>query len=404
MERNVNSMEDLRSNLKPYAPAPPRAIAEEIEGFHRKICDYLDGTLSPEEFKKCRLQLGIYGLRGFKNKQMVRVKIPSGRINADQLERLADLVEEFATGRGHVTTRQDIQMYEVPIERTPEFLTELAKVGLTTREACGNTVRNVTACPFAGLCADELFDLSPYSLAVTNFFLRNPVCQALPRKFKISFSGCAHDCAMAPIHDIGAVATTHNENGRLAYGFKLYVGGGLGPFPMAAQPLEHFTPIEALLPTFEAILRVFDQHGERKNRQQARMKFLIERIGFEAFRKLVFETRDELLKQPERFPRLPEPEPVVATSVDHPVMPQMGLALFRQWLKTNVRTQRQPGCYVATVRLPLGDMDSQQMRGLARLSRWCSKGQLITTQWQDICLPWVEPHAALHSRTRPTRT
>jgi sulfite reductase beta subunit-like hemoprotein len=387
--RGLISAEQPGSARAFATPALPRPIVEELEEFQRKIGDYLEGTLGPDDFKKCRLQLGIYGIRGRANKQMVRVKVPSGRLNAEQADRLACVVEEFATGRCHLTTRQDVQMYEVPIERTPELLRLLAEVELTSREACGNSVRNVTACPLTGLCPDELFDVTPYSLAVTRHFLRNPVSQYLPRKFKISFSGCRRDCAMAPIHDIGAVAVTHGEHGRTACGFRLYVGGGLGAFPMAAQPLEPFTSIDHLLPTFEAIIRVFDQHGERKNRQRARLKFLIERIGFEKFRALVFGMREALVQQRQPFPPLPAPEAVTLIALDHPVLPDTGEALYRRWLKTNVQLQRQPGHAVATVRLVLGDCSAEQMRALAELSRRYAQRQLIITQGQNLCLPWV---------------
>lgn len=383
-------MKGLGSEMAVSASGVPREITAEIEDFQHRVGEYLNGTLAPDDFKKCRLQLGIYGLRGIKDKQMVRVKIPSGKISAEQFERLADLTDTFATGRGHVTTRQDIQLYEVPVERTPELLRRLADAGLTTREACGNTVRNVTACPFAGLCPDELFDVSPYSLAVTRYFLRNPVCQALPRKFKISFSGCAHDCAMAPIHDIGAVTTVSTSgNGHPGYGFTLSVGGGLGPIPMSAQLLEPFTPLDRLLPTCEAVILVFEQHGERKNRQRARMKFLIERIGFNAFRKLVFAERDRLLSERAGFPALPAPQPAQATETDHTPLPAGTTPAMQRWLATNIRPQRETGFAVVTVRLLLGDLTASQMRQVAGLARRYAKGQLITTQWQDVCLPWV---------------
>ena len=376
--------------LKPGASARSSAVREEIAAFQGKVDAYLAKTLSAEEFKKCRLQLGIYGIRGLTDKQMIRVKVPAGRLSAEQMECLAKLVEEFATGRGHLTTRQDVQMYDVPIARTPELMIRLAEAGLTTREACGNSVRNVTACPFAGLCADERFDVAPYALAVTQHFLRNPMSQALPRKFKISFSGCRHDCAMAPIHDIGAIAA--ESNGRL--GFRLYVGGGLGAFPRAAHLLEPFTSVERLLPTCEAILHVFDQHGERKNKARARLKFLIERLGFEAFEALVVVERDRLLNETGRFATLAVPQPLPATETNHVSLPTKGSAAFLCWVKTNVAPQRQAGFMIVTVRLPLGDLAASQMRQLASLAHRVSQGQLLVTQWQDLCLPWV-PHADL---------
>ncbi len=385
------TMSEAPSPTQPASAAIPRPIAEEIAAFAQRVQAYLGGSLSPDDFKTCRLQAGIYGLRGLKDRQMVRVKVPGGRLTAEQMERLSRLATEYATGRGHITTRQDLQLYEVPVGRVPALMRGLAEVGLTTREACGNSVRNVTACPFAGLCADELFDVTPYALAVTRYFLRNPVSQHLPRKFKISVSGCRRDCAMAPIHDIGAVAACRDENGQTVSGFTLYAGGGLGAVPRAAQRLEPFTPISRLLSTFEAIIRVFDQHGERKNKSRARMKFLIERIGFAEFQRLVEIERGALLDAPERFPALPEPSPVAPSEADHPARPGVGAAGLSRWLATNLRPQRQSGYWTVTVRLPLGDLSSMQMWRLAQLARLHGRGELITTQWQDLCLPWVQP-------------
>ncbi len=389
-------MEDLTSDSEPMAMSTlPRQIIEEIEEFRGKIDDYLTSLLSPEDFKKCRLQLGIYGIRALKDRQMVRVKVPSGRLTDDQLDVLADLVEEFATGRGHITTRQDVQMYEVPIQRAPELLRRLAEADLTTREACGNSVRNVTACPFAGVCADELFDVSPYALAVTRHFLRNPMSQRLPRKFKISFSGCRHDCAIAAIHDIGVVAATITEQGQVIGGFQLYVGGGLGALPKAAQLLESFTPVEQLLPTCEAIVRVFDQHGERKDKSRARMKFLLERLGLDEFQRLVNEARARLQHDHACCAALPAPKLHEPISDDHRPLRWPGPPAFQQWVVTNVQPQRQPGFVIATVRLLLGDLTAGQMRQVAVLARRYSKGRVITTQWQDVCLPWVPQDQAL---------
>ena len=367
----------------------PAEIARELDAFRERIVEYLDGIISPDEFKACRLQLGLYGIRGLRDKQMLRIKVPAGQLTADQLDQVACAARDYATGRAHVTTRQDLQLYEIRIERAPELLRALAAVGLTSREACGNSVRNVTGCSFAGLCPDELFDATPYALAITRHFLRHPDTQQLPRKFKISVSGCTSDCAMAPIHDLGAVAARDGSNGQTAYGFRLFVGGGLGAAPRAADVLEPFTPIALLLPTCEAITRVFNQHGERKNRQRARLKFLLERIGLAEFQRLVFAERDALLRTPDRFPVLPLPALTEASVSGAAELPHVGASALRRWLATNARPQRQSGYWVVTVRLPLGDLSVQQMHGLAAVSRWCGRGQFIITPWQDLCLPWV---------------
>lgn len=370
-------------------PLPPH-IEQELEEFAGRVAGYTAGALSPDDFKPCRLQLGIYGIRGLKDRQMVRIKVPSGRLTAEQLEGASVLTDEFATGRAHVTTRQDLQIYEVPITKTPELLRRLAQIGLTTREACGNSVRNVTACPFAGLFDDELFDVVPYANAVTAHFLRNPASQALPRKFKMSFSACRDDCAMAPIHDLGGTAARRMEGGRAAHGFRLYVGGGLGAVPRPADVLEPFTPTAQLLPTCEAVIRVFHRDGDRANKQRARLKFLLERIGIEAFRQRVAEMREQLLAEhPERFAYLPEPTPVDPTRAAPPAFPDRPFGPYRRWLATNVRPQRHAGYAAVTIRLLLGDLTTIQMREVAELSRRVGRSQVITTQWQDLCLPWV---------------
>lgn len=383
----------IRTNGSAAALRLPEPPQEEGERFAQDIQAYLGGTLTPDEFKRCRLQMGVYGIRGLKDRHMIRVKVPAGQLNADQLEGLSRASRDYATGRGHATTRQAIQLYDIAVQRLPQLLAELAEVGLTSREACGNTVRNVTACPFTGICADELFDVSPYARAVVRHFLRNAVSQSLPRKFKISFSGCAIDCAMSAIHDIGAVAARREGAQGMAYGFTLYVGGGLGANPRSGDRLEPFTPVGQLLPTCEAIVRVFDRHGDRANRSRARMKFLLERIGADAFRRLVVAERDALLREPGRFALLPEPEPINGPDAKARALPSAESALLRRWLGTNVRPQRQAGYWIVTVRLILGDMSAEQMGGLARLSREHGTGRLVTTPWQDICLPWVPTNA-----------
>src|SRR3989338_3528302 len=225
---------------------------------------------------------------------MMRIKIPAGILMAEQLECLADLAERYSKGIGHITTRQDMQLYWIPTREAPAAMAQAAAVGLTTREACGNSVRNVTACPYAGVSPSELFDVTKHAEAVTRHFLRNPASQKLPRKFKIAFEGCTVDHAKTPIHDIGAVAAIREEGGTRILGFKLYAGGGLGAAPMQAILLEPFTPAAELLRTCEAIVRVHDRLGDRKNKATARIKFVVKRLGPDAFRKEVFAERAKL--------------------------------------------------------------------------------------------------------------
>ena len=261
-------------------PIPP-AIEEEIETFEQEAQRMLSGDIASDLFKPFRLQYGIYGQRQ-SGVQMVRIKIPFGGISANQLRRIAELSERYTTGVGHVTTRQDIQLHFAELKDIPAIMRGLAEVGLTTREACANTVRNVTGCHLAGVCQGEVFDITPYAKTVAYHLLRNPLNQSLPRKFKIAFSGCKQDCALTPIHDIGLLAVKA-EDGTI--GFRIVVGGGLGSAPRIAQVLREFTPMDEVIPTIEAVIKVFDTLGNRKNRNKARMKFVIEKLGFAEFKR-----------------------------------------------------------------------------------------------------------------------
>ena len=261
-------------------PIPPE-ILEEIESFEGEVQRLNAGEVSSDVFKPFRLQHGIYGQRQ-PGVQMVRIKVSFGGLNANQLRRIAELADTYATGVGHVTTRQDIQLHFVQLKDVGTIMRGLAEVGLTTREACANTVRNVTACHLAGVCQGEIFDVTPYAKTVALHLLRNPLNQSLPRKFKIAFSGCRHDCALTPIHDIGLLAA-RREDGTI--GFRMSVGGGLGAAPRIGQVLREFVPMDELIPTIEAVIKVFDTLGNRKNRYKARMKFVIEKLGFEEFKR-----------------------------------------------------------------------------------------------------------------------
>src|SRR6267142_2546720 len=264
--------------VKTAAPARRFASAKDIEEFVSVLEAFERGVIGPDEFRTFRLTRGIYGQRQ-DDVQMIRVKIPQGVLNGDQLRALASVAREHSRGFGHVTTRQNVQFHFVKMAAVPQAMDAMEKAGLTTREACGNTVRNITACPMAGVCTDEPFDVTPYGEALTRFFLRNPICQALPRKFKIALSGCPTDCAMGAMHDIGVIARTREVEGRREIGFKVVIGGGLSVSPQNAWVLHEFLPPERLLPVCEAIVRVFDRTGNRKNKEQAAVHRALEAIG-----------------------------------------------------------------------------------------------------------------------------
>ncbi len=390
------------------AAAVPRRFASEkdVEEFVRTLEAYERGELGADDFRTFRLTRGIYGQRQ-DDVQMIRVKIPQGILGGGQLRALARVAREFSRGIGHVTTRQNVQFHFVKMAVVPQALRVLEEAGLTTREACGNTVRNITTCPQSGVCPDEPFDVTPYGEALTRFFLRNPLCQALPRKFKISLSGCPGDCAMGAFHDIGLIARTRDDDGRVALGFKVLIGGGLSVSPQNAWVLSEWVEPERLLPLCEAVVRVFDRTGNRKNKGQARMKYAIRKLGWEAFRA---EVEKELAGlEPTRDPaveRYAEETPPPRTGVGadlHARIVTQGSEAFRAWAGTNVRPQRQAGYAMAFVTLPRGDVTAAQFEALADLVERWSLGSLRTAVDQNLLLRWIRTedlpavHAALES-------
>ncbi|MBM4363680.1 MAG: nitrite/sulfite reductase, partial [Deltaproteobacteria bacterium] len=305
----------------------PPAWAEEIDVFESQIRLRKQGKIEEKLFAETRLRRGVYGQR-YDNGQrhdgvrtqalefpcgpltkgpttvwdapgMVRIKIPYGKLGADQLDVLSELAEEYSDGILHATTRQDIQLHFVHIEDTPDLMRRLGAVGITTREACGNSVRNVTACPYVGVCSDESFDVTPYAHAYTFFFLGHPDIQDFGRKFKVAFSGCKdHACGLTNFHDLGAIAKTRVVDGQTKRGFEVFVGGGLGAVPYAARLVDEFCPEEELLPLAQAVSRVFARLGEKENRSRARIKFLVKKLGDAEFVRLVKEERQKLRPDP----------------------------------------------------------------------------------------------------------
>lgn len=363
-------------------------IAADIAEFEAALGRFQRGEMGRDEFRAFRTLRGIYGQRQAE-RYMVRVKIPYGGLTAAQLERLGEIAERYSRGFGHVTTRQNIQFHFVLLDMVPEVMRQLGEVGLATREAGGNTVRNVTACALAGVCPKELFDVSPYAAAASQHFLRCPLVQRLPRKVKIAFSGCPADCAFTQIHDIGAVAALQESNGATQRGFRLVVGGGLGTIPRLAQVLHEFLPANELVPTCEAVVRVFERLGERGNRNRARMKFLLQKVGIEEFRRLVQEARASLPPGAAPWPDIAnghEPTPSVGFAQGEEGGCQAG---FERWRSANVVAQWQPGYYAAFVNLPLGDITAAQFRALAAIARQFAGGYARTTSQQALVLRWV---------------
>jgi sulfite reductase (ferredoxin) len=397
----------------------PEALAREIEIFEAELSLRKQGKIDERVFAETRLRRGAYGQR-YDNGQrhdgkevqevhypsgtltkgpntmwdapgMQRIKIPGGGLNAAQLETLGELAEEYSDGIAHITTRQDVQLHYVHIDDTPSLMRRLAAAGITTREACGNSVRNVTACPYAGVCSDETFDVTPYSRALSKFLLGHPDCQNFGRKFKPAFSGCSgHACALVSMHDLGYVATQRTVDGVEERGFQMYVGGGLGAVPYQAQLFDSFVPVKELLPLAQAVARVFARLGEKKNRSRARLKFLVHDLGIEKFRELVLEERKILPPDPrwEEYVTSAEDFAEAPLRPGSPT-PSGGSDDFRNWLATNTRPQRQEGYATVTVALPLGDITAQQLRDLADIARKYTKETVRTTVEQNLLVRWV---------------
>jgi len=368
----------------------PEAIEAEIRVFEERIQQLRSGTITEDQFRPFRLKHGTYGQRQA-GVQMLRVKIPAGILTPAQLRTLAKIGDTYSTGRGHVTTRENVQFHFVQLENVPTVMRLLAEAGLTTREACGNTVRNVTGCPLAGICPGEVFDVTPYALGVSRYLLRHPEFHDLPRKFKIAFSGCEDDgdCAVAGIHDVGLIAQVSGSNGTAHRGFKVLVGGGLGSLPTEASLLTDFLPEEELLPTIEAILRVFVETGNRKNKFKARMKFVLRDKGIEQFRHLVAEKRKISQAPAEVFTVASKIQPALVSIAPAPPANRAADPEYARWTEHNLMPQRQAGFGAVWIKLPAGTLFSHQMRGLADLLEKNRLTGVRTVINQNLVIPWV---------------
>ena len=367
----------------------PEEVKREIETFAAEVERLNRGEVGDDDFKRFRLQQGIYGQRQ-DGEQMVRTKLPAGKMTSEQLHCMADFAEKYSHGILHITTRQDIQLHYVKINDVPQGLEDLAQAGITTREACGNTVRNVTACHKAGTCSTEVFDVGPYALAVSKYLLRKELTQNLPRKFKISFGGC-NGCGLAPIHDIGLKAVIKNENGKEVRGFRALIGGGLGSFPHAALPLTDFIPADQLLQMCEALVAVFDKYGDKKNRNKARFKFVLDKLGLEKIKELYNEefaaldgnTFPPIKIDEEENPSIPEYQ-----TVDCDSDPE-----FQLWKDRNIEAQKQEGFHNVQIKLILGDFSISQAKALADMAENFASGKLVATVNQNLMIPWVKENA-----------
>ena len=360
-------------------------VQKDIIDLERKIALFRDGKIDDERFRSLRLARGVYGQRQ-EGVQMIRIKLPFGKVSSEQLHRISDVSDEYSRGRLHITTRQDIQIHYVSLDRTPELWAELEKSDITLREACGNTVRNITASENAGIDVDEPFDVSPYAHALFQFFLRNPICQEMGRKFKISFSSSDKDTALSYLHDLGFIPKIVNGE----RGFKVMLGGGLGSQPHHAELLSEFVPVNQIIPTTEGVLRIFDRFGERNKRLKARMKFLIKDLGRDAFLKLVEEEKKALSYQTVEIDTVAFDAPIPEQLLVAPKVVIEDVAAFEAWKKSNVIQQKQAGYVAIGIKVSLGDFYTDKARLLADLIKNYGANELRFTLRQDILIRHIK--------------
>jgi len=357
---------------------------EEADRFEEMLRLWREGKISEDEFRRFRLQQGTYSSRFQPNFSMVRVKVPGGEVNPEQLNKIAELSEIFSIGSAHVTTRENFQLHWVYLDDVPLVLRELAKVGLTTREACGNTIRNITCHPFSGVCPYEPFNVLPYTKALAKFFLRNPLNQNLPRKFKINFSCCEYH-GLARIGDIGLIPHIKEDK----KGFQIFIGGGLGPASYLGELLEEFTPEEDLIFTCIAVVRLYDRLGDREKMHRNRMRYLIQDVGFEKFKRMVLKERT-IIKATFNISLEPFEEDVKEEEFG-----EFGEDFrdedYKKWFLTCVMPQKQRGFYLVGINLPAGDISSEQLRGLSGIcDKYSLEKKVRLTPNQSIIIRWVK--------------
>jgi sulfite reductase (ferredoxin) len=397
--KKTSAEDPEQKNVPIPKPNPKWGREEETEIFTQKVKLYRKGKLSEEDFRRFRLQHGTYGSRLQMNYSMVRIKIPSGEISPQQLEKIASLSEAFSIGSAHVSTRQNIQLHWVQLEDVSEVMRGLVEVGLTTREACGNTVRNVMCSHFAGVCPDEAFEATPYAKAIARFFIRNPICQNLPRKFKINFA-CCPEHGLVRIADIGLIPIIKDG----VRGFKIYLGGGLGAASFIGHLLEDFTSEDRLLSTCIATIRLFDRHGNRENMARNRMRYLVHEMGWDKFQKMVLKERSVVemtisdstarlfdVKKEEETRVLPK---TVSNRRKLPLLNEhitLESPAYERWLHTNVVPQKHEGYFTVFVTLGAGDITANQLRLLAGAIReFSAEGTARNTPQQNFAIRYIK--------------
>jgi sulfite reductase (ferredoxin) len=387
-------MQSFRTELELINHSGKALVEKDIIDLDKKIRAFRSGEINEEKFRSLRLARGVYGQRQ-QGVQMIRIKLPFGKVSTKQLIRIADISDEYSNGNLHLTTRQDIQIHHVSLDRTPELWAKLEQDDITLREACGNTVRNVTASAESGIALDEPFDVSPYAYALFSYFLRKPFGQELGRKIKIAFSNNDQDTALTYIHDFGFIPKVNSQNER---GFKVLIGGGLGAQPFLAQTAHEFLPENQLIPFVEASIRVFDRHGERASRHKARIKYLINKVGVQEFLNLVNQESKAILNKTYTidhhsydavYSRNPKSLPNQIPSID--------LQSYQKWLDTNTFKQKQSGYYGVYIKVLLGNISSENTRKLVNvIESYASSEDVRITINQGLLLKYVTEQELPH--------
>ena len=386
----------MAQQLRPSKPADKQSKIDwsrrqEAENFAETVKLFRQGKIDPDMFRRFRLQHGAYGTRMTDDYAMVRIKVPAGQIYPYQLEKIAQLSEMYSIGSAHFSTRENIQLHWVILEDVSEIMQSLSDVGMTSREACGNTVRNVMCSPLSGVCKDEIFDATPYAMAIAKFMLRNPICQGLPRKFKFNFT-CCEKCGMIRIVDVGLVPQIQEIDGEKRKGFKIFLGGGLGNRSFVGHQLEDFTPVEDLLYTSMAVIRIFDRMGDRKNLARNRMRYLVNDLGWEKFQNLVLKERAVVKATQSVIVKLNIDDSI--NEIQRPISVSDESASipdgFARWEKTNVIKQSQSGFNSAFIGLEAGDITANQLRSIAEIIRdYSAEGFARNGFSQDIVIRYV---------------
>lgn len=383
---------NLKQTAKPVKPKTNWARLDEAENFAKTVKLFRQGKYNEDSFRRFRLQHGAYGTRMTSDYAMVRIKLPAGEIYPNQFEKISQLSEQYSIGNAHFTTRESIQLHWVILEDVSEILSSLAEVGLTSREACGNTVRNVMCSPLSGVCSEEKFDATPYALATAKFFLRNPMTQALPRKFKFTFT-CCEKHGMARIVDVGLIPQTREIDGEIQRGFKIFLGGGLGNKSFVGHQLEEFTPEDDILYTSIAVVRLFDRMGDRTNLARNRMRYLVNEMGWEKFQNLVLKERAVVRATQSVITRLKVDK--TPSEVRRPIRisDESGESApdgFARWVKSNTVQQKQSDYYSVFITLEAGDITSNQLTTLAEIIRdFSAEGKARTGFNQNVAIRFV---------------